>query len=202
MGGIIGGIISGVGGLIGGGSRARREEAAGERAAEQSRLGFDFATGSPLNEQILGAGGRASDLRSSLLGLTDPVAGQAALEAFQRGTGFQNRLKTGREAITGGAATQGLLESGGTLKGLNRFGQDLAQTSFNQFLSQLGDVTGQGIQAGGIISGAGTQGGGAAGRALQTGGNLGAGSRAQGFADLAAGAGQVADTIFSRRRTA
>lgn len=199
MGGIIRGIIGGVGGLIGGSSRARREQEAAERGAEQSLTGFNFATGSPLNEQILGAGGQASDLRSSLLGLTDPAAGQAALEQFQRGTGFQSRLKTGREAITGGAATQGLLESGGTLKGLNRFGQDLAQGSFNQFLGQLGDVTGQGIQAGGIITGAGTAGGGAAGRALQTGGNLAAGSRAQGFADLAAGAGQVADTIFARR---
>lgn len=197
MGAIIGGIISGVGGLIGSKKKARREREAATAAAEQSRLGFDFAEGSALNDQILGAGGRASDLRSNLLGFgSDPAAGAAALEQFKNSSGFQSRLAEGSNAITGNAATKGLLESGGTLKGLNTFGQNLAQGSFNDFIGNLNTATGQGVQAGSVIAGAGTTGGGNAGRALQTGGNRAADSRAQGFSDVVSGVGSVAESIF------
>lgn len=202
MGAIIGGLVSGVAGLIGSKKKARREREAAERAAEQSRLGFDFARGSALNEDILGAGGRASTLRANALGFgEDPGAGAAALDQFKQSSGFQSRLDAGSQAITGNAATRGLTESGGTLKDLNRFGSNLAQGDFNQFINQLGTATGQGIGAGGIIAGAGTSGGGNAGRAIQSGGNLAANTSQAGFNDLASGIGAGVEGIFGRRQS-
>jgi hypothetical protein len=99
------------------------------------------------------AGTGAMDMMSKLL-----MGGQGGKEAFsqyQDSTGYQNLIDGGSKAITGNAASRGMLRSGATGKALVNFGQDAAKQSFGSYLQQLLGLSGQGMQAGGLIAGTG-----------------------------------------------
>lgn len=177
MGNIIGGVV---GGLLGRGSgrrQARDIAETGERAAAQFQPFIQ--PGVQANEAILAALGQG--------GPDAQAAQQQAFQNFLNSTGFQGQLQAGQQAITGSAAARGLLSSGATLRRLNRFGQDLAQQGFSNFLGQLGTVANRGIGAAGGAAGA-----------IQNAGFGAAGARAQGAGAFQAGIGQAAQGIFNR----
>jgi hypothetical protein len=95
------------------------------------------------------------------LGQGEPGAQDEAFQNFLNSTGFQAQLKAGSQAITGNAASRGLISSGATLKRQTQFGSDLAQGGFSNFLSQLGGAANRGLSArqgqGNIITGAATK---------------------------------------------
>jgi hypothetical protein len=69
--------------------------------------------------------------------VNDPMFGKYATaeytpEMFAKGQdpGYQFRLKEGMRALENSASARGNLLSGGTLKGIQRFGQDLASTEY------------------------------------------------------------------------
>lgn len=95
------------------------------------------------------AGTNATNLLSQLLG--GGPGGEEAYKSYQDSTGFQNTLDSGSKAITGNAASRGLLRSGSTGKALMSFGQDAAKSNFNNYIQQLLGLSGQGLQAGGLI---------------------------------------------------
>lgn len=80
--------------------------------------------------------------------------GRGQLEAFNESTGGQFLMDQGRRAIGGNMAAQGKLNSGATGKALAEFGQGLASTQMNNFLNQIGGLSGQGLAAGGQAVGA------------------------------------------------
>jgi len=82
-----------------------------------------------------------------------------AFNNYLKSTGYQFQLGEGTRAITGSAAARGLLDSGATAKALTSYGQNLASTSFNNYMAQLGALSGQGLQAGQAIGSAGSQAG-------------------------------------------
>lgn len=92
-----------------------------------------------------GAGANTAILDA--LGQGDPGAQDAAFQNFLSSTGFRSQLQAGSEAITGNQAAAGLLNSGSTLKRLTRFGQDLGQQGFQNFLGNLGGVADRGLGA-------------------------------------------------------
>lgn len=149
MGALVGIGSSIVGGLLSKSSGKREAEdirAAGREGAAQFE---PFTTaGATANQTVLDA-------------LSGGEAGRNAFQQFQQGTGFQSQLAAGSQAITGNQAASGLLQSGSTLKRLNTFGQDLAQTGFSNFLGQLGNVAQRGVQgasgAAAALTGTGTQ---------------------------------------------
>lgn len=59
---------------------------------------------------------------------------------FQADPGYQFRLSEGMKALERSAAARGLLQSGGTLKGITKYGQDLAsaeyENAFSRYLSE------------------------------------------------------------------
>jgi len=65
--------------------------------------------------------------------------------------GYQFRLEQGRKAIEGSAAARGSLNSGATLKALERYGQDYAsneyQNAYNRDYQRLSQVAGLGANA-------------------------------------------------------
>ena len=86
-------------------------------------------------QQMLGMG-------QSLMGMGDgsPESQQRAQQAFQNyqnSTGFQFRMGQGMNAITGNAASRGLLNSGATLQGLNDYGQGMGSQEFGNFMNQF-----------------------------------------------------------------
>ena len=132
--GYCGSPIGGVLGKRAGTSQSEAILAGGERATEV--LSPFVEGGAGANQAILGA-----------LGQGAPGAQQQQFQNFLNSTGFQSQLQAGSEAITGNQAAAGLLNSGSTRKRLTRFGQDLGQQGFQNFLSNLGGVAERGLGA-------------------------------------------------------
>lgn len=107
---------------------------------------------------VAGQAGTATNALSALLGLGgDPSAQQGAFDNWRNNTGYQFGLDQGTQAITGGAASKGLLNSGSTAKALTQFGQDYASTKYGDYLNQLSGLANQGLQAGSLLANAGQE---------------------------------------------
>lgn len=110
----------------------------------QSALGGTIGTGTSAGSQI-----------ANLLGLNGSDAQNQGFQNFRNSTGYQFGLDQGMQAINGNAATQGLLNSGSTLKALNTFGQNYANTQYQNYLNPLQNLLNSGLQGAGILAGAG-----------------------------------------------
>ncbi|MEX1088094.1 MAG: hypothetical protein WEC36_02630 [Phycisphaeraceae bacterium] len=167
----MGGIISGILGFIGGRRQAKALEGIAGRVDPYVQAGT-------------GAIGRQADL----LGVGgDPAASQAAFQNYLNSTGYQFQLGEGQRAVTGSAAARGLLNSGSTARRLTQYGQDLGSSYFNNYLTQLGGVSQQGLQGIGLQQGPLVD---------------AAGSRAGGFGALATGIGAGVTNWLGGRRAA
>ena len=71
------------------------------------------------------------------LGLNGQAGTQRAVNQFQTAPGYQFQLGQGLNAIDRGAAARGALSSGGTLAAEQKYGGDLANQSWNQYLGNL-----------------------------------------------------------------
>lgn len=67
--------------------------------------------------------------------------------AYRALPGYQAGLESGSNAITGNAAAKGMLNSGATLKGLQRFGSDYEDQRAGGYLDRLLGLSGMGQQA-------------------------------------------------------
>ena len=70
------------------------------------------------------------------------------LQTFFNSAGGKFILGRGSDAITANKAASGLLNSGSTLKDLTTFGMGVGSTFFQNFLSNLSGLSGQGLNAG------------------------------------------------------
>lgn len=70
--------------------------------------------------------------------------GQDRYGGFYASPGYQFRLDQGMNALNANAATRGSLQSGSTLRALQRHGQDYASSEFNNYVNQLFNVAGYG----------------------------------------------------------
>jgi len=108
-----------------------------------------------LSPNISAGTGAASSL-AALLGIGgDPAAQQAAFNQFKNNTGYNAVLQSGTNAITGNAASRGLLNSGGTGKALTNYGQQMGQQYMGNFMQQLLGLGQLGNTSAGILAGAG-----------------------------------------------
>lgn len=101
--------------------------------------------------QGTGAGTQIADM----LGLNGNQSQNQGFQNWQNSTGYQFGLDQGTQAITGNAATQGLLNSGSTLKAVDTYGQNYANTQYGNYTNQLQSLLGSGLSASGILAGAG-----------------------------------------------
>lgn len=161
MGSLIGGIVGGIGSLIGGAQAASAEK----DAAKQALTGYNYLSKNPL------IGALQSNAQSQIGNQDAALAGQSgtvdamkqlllsgdqnnpAFQNYLNSTGYNFQLDQGSHAITGNAASKGLLNSGSTGKALTTFGQNLASTTFGNYLNQVnGLATAQGNLAGGYTN--------------------------------------------------
>lgn len=68
----------------------------------------------------------------------------ADFSSFYQSPSYQFRMQEGMNALTGNAATRGALQSGATLKALQKYGQNYASNEFGQYMNQLFNVAGLG----------------------------------------------------------
>lgn len=99
----------------------------------------------------------ANKFLGSLLGLDGGSAGRDALDQYKNSAGYDFIMKSGIDGIENSAAGKGLLKSGATLKGLENHRQNVGTQFYNNFLDRLLGLSNQGIQAGGLVAGAGQQ---------------------------------------------
>ena len=120
-------------------SAADKARAAEEKAAAQQRADLaPWAT----------TGGTANTATSDLLGLNGPDAAAAAI-GLQTSPGYQWQFNEGLRATDAGAAAQGMLRIGATLKAEQTFGQGLANTDFGRYLQPaVGSVEARGNRGG------------------------------------------------------
>lgn len=151
MGSLIGGVVGGIGSLIGGSQAASAEK----NAAKTALTGYNYLSTNPLLNQVQtsAAGNVASEntQASNQAATTNDInqlltsngTDNPAFKNYLNSTGYNFQLQQGTNAITGNAAAKGLLNSGATAKALTTYGQNLASTTFNNYLSQLGANAGQ-----------------------------------------------------------
>tara|TARA_B100000678_G_scaffold289414_1_gene299908 strand:- start:9810 stop:10268 length:459 start_codon:yes stop_codon:yes gene_type:complete len=117
-----------------------------------------FGALSPLLTNNITGGNNAFSRMSALLGLGgDQEAAQEGFNNYLDSTGYQSMLKSGSDAIGSNMAARGAFRSGATGKALTKFGQDLGQQKFGDYLGQLANLSGMGLQSAGILAGAGGQ---------------------------------------------
>lgn len=125
-------------------------------------------------------GNDAAERIAALLGLGgDEASAQEGLNGYLESTGYQFVRDQGRDAITSSRATSGMLNSGSTLKALERYGQGVGTNFFTQYLNQLFGVQGTGVGAASALAGAGNN------YASNVGANNTSAANAQGNAALA-----------------
>jgi hypothetical protein len=123
-------------------------------ASGNQAYSFVSDTYSPVAQTGVGA----TNALAALLGLGGDE--EEADEGFNRyldSTGYDFTMDQGGRAITGSAAARGMLGSGSTAKALTKYGQDIGQQYYQNYLGQLSGLAGQGLNAGQLITGAGQQ---------------------------------------------
>lgn len=113
----------------------------------------------PYLQKLLGGtvetGQAAGNSLADMLGLNGPSSQNQGFSNWQNSTGYQFGKNQGMQSIIGDAATHGLLNSGSTLKALNSFGQNYANTQYGNFTSMLQNLLGAGLQGASTIGSAG-----------------------------------------------
>ncbi len=104
---------------------------------------------------VLNTGAQAGGQLAGLLGLGGSGQQGQAFDQFKNSTGYQFGENQGIQGIVGSNATKGLLNSGGTLKDIDKWGQDYASTKYGDYTNLLQGLLGSGIQGGGVLAGAG-----------------------------------------------
>lgn len=100
-------------------------------------------------------GTNASGQLANMLGLNGPAGQQTGFDNWRNSTGYQFGMQQGQDSITGNAATQGLLNSGSTLKALDTYGQNYANTQYQNYLNPLQNLMAGGTAAAGVLGSAG-----------------------------------------------
>jgi hypothetical protein len=139
LGSIVGGALS-IGSALLGSSSSKKASKAQSKAAEaaiaEQRRQFDLSRGdlAPWRE----AGGQAIGQGFSML--------QPGYD-HTTSPGYQFRLDEGLRGVENSAAARGLLQSGGTLKGIERYAEGMAASDFNDHFNRMMSVASGGQQA-------------------------------------------------------
>ena len=96
--------------------------------------------------------------QSDLLGLNGQPAADAAMSTYPASPDYTWRLGEGLRAVDAGAAAQGMLRSGATLKAEQTFGEGLANADFGNYWNRLQQLSSGGLDAAKGIASAATGG--------------------------------------------
>jgi hypothetical protein len=107
----------------------------------------------PIVDVIQGAG---SGLNRKQWLAGGPPGGGGIGQGLENTPGYQFRLGEGLKALERSAASRGTLLTGGTLKGLQKYAQDVASTEYGNRVNQLTGLSNLGLGATGTAVGAGT----------------------------------------------
>ncbi|HEY2616157.1 MAG TPA: hypothetical protein VGI78_02355 [Acetobacteraceae bacterium] len=177
-GGVASGVVGTAGSMLAGGKAQQGSQAAQQELQQQRQALMPWVN----------TGGQALGATADLLGLNGPAAASAAMANFQQSPGYQWQLQQGLRGVDAGAAAQGMLRSGATMKAEETYGQGLANQDFTNYYNRLAGLStlGQNAAAGGAST-------------AQTGASLaqGAGNTQSSiYGNLASGLGSTVNGLF------
>lgn len=112
-----------------------------------------MASLAPYLQNYTQAAGGVNQL-GNVLGLNGPAGSDAALKTLEATPGYNFAKTEGDSSINAAAAANGTLNSGNQLLALSKYNQGLADTTYNNYVSQLTPFLGaSNAAAGGIASG-------------------------------------------------
>lgn len=129
-----GAAVAGIGGaLIQGGAAKDAAQTQADAAAQANKMQWDMYQQNRTDQQPWREAGA-----NALSGLADPsFQHDFTMGDYQKDPGYDFRMNEGQKALERSAAARGGLQSGGTLKALDRYGQDYAsneyQNAYNRF---------------------------------------------------------------------
>ena len=168
---IAGSVISAGVGMYSSSKAAKAQRKAAEQATVAQQAAFDRQAG--YQQPFIQSGQTAQTEMMRLLGLGGDASSQGygsaaqafGTQQFEQDPGYAFRQAEGMKALERSAAARGSLLSGSTLKGIQRFGQDLASqeygNAFNRYqieraarLNPLQNLMGSGQSAANAMTGA------------------------------------------------
>src|SRR5262245_8305893 len=109
-------------------------------------------------DPYISAGTDALGMLRSGLGLGGGPGSQAFTDAYQSLPGYQSGLDTGTQAVARRLNAGNVAQGGAGMKALYRYGSDYENQRVGDYLSRLGGLSGQGMQATGAQAGLGAEG--------------------------------------------
>lgn len=100
-------------------------------------LNTNYAKALQPAQQNFGQAQQGVGALGNVLGLNGPAGTQSALTALQTTPGYQFQLGQGQNAINAAAAAGGTNNSGNQALALQKFGQNLAGTTYDNYVAQL-----------------------------------------------------------------
>lgn len=102
-------------------------------------------------------GNAAGANENALLGLGgDTTAANNAFNQYLGSTGYQFQLGQGVNALGSTAASRGLLNSGGNLRNISDYGQNMGRNYFQTYLGNLNGISQTGLSGANALAGVGT----------------------------------------------
>lgn len=123
--------------------------------SESGNKAYDDISGA--FKPALGYVTQGGDMLANLLGVGSggTAAQTGALDNFAHSGGIDWLMEQGNRMINSNQAAKGLLESGSTLKGIEKYGQGLGSTYLSQYMDKLLGLGNLGLGAGGVLANAG-----------------------------------------------
>jgi hypothetical protein len=138
------------------GIQAGQQQAQGNIATGNQALQTNYAAALQPFQQNFGNAQQGVGALGNVLGLNGPAGTQSALTALQTTPGYQFQLGSGENAVKAAAQAGGTGDSGNEAIALQNMGQNLAGTTYNNYVSQLQPYLGYSTQGATGIAGVDT----------------------------------------------
>lgn len=138
---------------MGFGSSSQQSSNNSNQSSQSYNQSYPFLQGA-LGEQV-NYTGKSNNAISDLLGLNGTPAQTSGFKNFLDNSGYNFVQEQGMKGINANNAAKGLLGSGSALKAITNYNSNLTSTYLDKYLSNLLDLSDQGIKAGQILASAG-----------------------------------------------
>jgi hypothetical protein len=157
MGGIVGSIV---GGVASSNSSSKAAKIAKQTAEENNAFAEKmYDKGEALITPEINSGDNAENYINGMLGIgstTDATNASNAFGNYRDTSGYQFLMDQANNGIEANAAAKGAFQSGATAKALSQYDMNLADTTKNNYITQLTDVANRGTAAKSSLIGQGT----------------------------------------------
>jgi hypothetical protein len=104
-----------------------------------------------------GVASTANGIGTAANGVANAGGAQAGYQNYLQNAGYAPAMRQMAQGVTGQGAAAGILNSGTTAKALQSRGAEINQGYYNNYLQQLSNLSGLGLQAGGLVANTGQQ---------------------------------------------